>query len=1222
MEDLAPEIAGYTFKKATIGKDGTEASALLYDDGEWQYIRKRDGDDKKIDGKTVYFVYSKLSEGLIDLHGTPVSPEEYRQLAEDAEAAAGDISKGRLPITWSRSTGVFNSDNRINTTWNWDTLMNSIGDGTLTITDPNKIWDGSRSLDGVTSVHKLTNYLPNDKITVYKNGNEDRKMYDSASWKLGGKDSYYRFRGTFDLTDIALEDGYTYADYDYTIESVLKDLDNKIYINDNMYVFVYPTDVTLNNDNFMDYLAFWTGTSNQGGAVTFHDRQGTKATHETTNMKGTFREITDGWYTQPITDGAGGIIQNAINTRNATEFYIDVIGNDYNTGGAMYRLQIGATRQDKTDVVFYKVDSQNIDNGLEGAKFTLTNAANPDAYRPLESKADGCVYAKLKPGTYTLKETAPAGGYEKTENTWTITVTDKGFTMEQNGTSDGKAELDTYKSGDKNGKYYITNTATEPEPEPDPTPTPEKELSKSKTVTKRTDSEGNEDGTYDLNLTISGAVGNKTKKAQLDILLIIDKSSSMSGSKLPTAKTTAKNLVSTIQGNEGVDARYAVVSFSGALFSDGTIDLKNDPDSPGRSTQINQQWTADAEATKSSIDSIVLGRGTNYQAAFMTAEKMLQGTRADAQKVVIFLTDGDPYHWVNKTEYAAGKNNNGYTGGTIPQALEYAKEEIQNVYCDQFYAIAAYDASVGNLRTLSSLVGGDKKTPEKSEVYEAKNDTALNQVFKDIAASVTAVLCDHVTVTDTLSQYVEPVSSDANVPVTITVTRTVKKEDGTTEEQTVKTGTDSLELPKTDTNSAATITAAYDRNTKELTLNFPENYKLEPDYTYKVTMPIQPTEKAYSDYRTNGLEYPTVEGNPVKGDPATGTHAGETGFYSNDSATVTYTYNGELKTENYDKPVVQIHPSTLVIEKTINGELKEEELQSLIEKLTFNLKLTNGKKVDGDIFYNDRTLNLDAAGLVYDEVSKKYVYTLSGLSPDTKFEVNETGYNMDGYTCTTTVTGQKGELELNEGFTIKDQTISGSTSSLYDVINTPENAENTVSYVNEYADNSAVLDLKKVGTDNNFLPGAEFALEKKTGDDTWESWKAEENAQEIIEVKNEDEEIEYSGLPTGYYRLEEKKAPGGFLKLDGYIYFKVDRGVISLTDEDGNDIEVSADNKWNLSGPDENKVYVLTVQNDAVYDLPSAGGPGIYWYIFGGVLLMAAAMLMLYKNKCKEIMKG
>lgn len=1221
MKELAPQITGYEFKKATIEKvNGTEISKLSYKGDNWRYVEKNDKDeeDHKVKRKTVYFVYHKLSEGLIDLHGNSVSPTEYEQLAQAAEAAAGDTTQGRLPITWTRSTGVYNSGNRINTTWNWDTLMGSIGDSTLTITDPNKIWDGSRSSDGVTSTHNFTNYLPNDKITVYKNGNAERKMYDSASWKLSGNDSYYRFRGTFDLNDIALEDGYTYADYDYTIESVLKDLDNRIYINDNMYVFVYPTDVTLNDDNFMDYLAFWTGTSNQDGVVKFHDRQGTKAT-KSDNNGGTFREITDGWYTEPITDGAGGIIQNALNTGHSKSFYIDVIGNDYAVGGAMYRLQISAARQKKTEVDFYKVSSQNIERGVEGAKFTLTNNANPGAYRPIESDGDGYVHVKVKPGTYTLRETATGSGYEKTENTWTVTVTESGFTIELQGTSDGKAELGTYQSGDKNGKYYITNLSTEPEPEPDPTP--EKELTKTKTVIERKDQNNKADGTYDLELTVSGAMGNKTKKAQLDILLIIDKSSSMGGNRLPSAKTAAKNLVDTIQGNEGIDANYAVVSFSG-LLNGNVFDSNNDADSPGKSTKINQNWTADANSTKRAIDDIVLGRGTNYQAAFMTAEEVLKDARTNAQKVVIFLTDGEPYHWVDKAQYASGTNNNGYTGGRVEQALEYAKEEIKNVYCDQFYAIA-YKTSTTNLETLKGLVGQNGKRPEKSGVYATEDDTQLSQIFKDIAANVTTVLCDHVTVTDTLSQYVEPVLSDSDVPITITVTRKVTNEDGTTKEEVVGTlETNNLQLPGTDNNSAATITASYNAETKQLTLNFPENYKLEPDYIYKVKMPIQPTEKAYSDYRTNGLKYPEVEGTPVTGDPETGTHENEEGFYSNDSATVSYTYNGEPKTEDYDKPVVQIHPSTIVIEKTISGELGEEELQTLKESLEFSLKLDNAKKADDDAFYNGKTLKLGESGLVYDEASQKYVYTLSGLSPDTSFEVDETNYDVDGYTCTTTVSGQKGGLEQNDTFTVNGTKISGTTSSLYDVINTPANAINTISYNNNYSNDSAILDLKKVGTGNNLLTGAKFTLYKKAEDNEWKIWKSEESSPESVEVKNEAEAIEYSSLSTGYYRLEEIEAPGGYQKLSGYIYFKVDKGVISLTDENGGAVETSEADKWKLTGPDANMVYELTIQNEVVYSLPSAGGPGIYWYIFSGILLMAGAMLIIYKNKCKEVLKS
>ena len=56
---------------------------------------------------------------------------------------------------------------------------------------------------------------------------------------------------------------------------------------------------------------------------------------------------------------------------------------------------------------------------------------------------------------------------------------------------------------------------------------------------------------------------------------------------------------------------------------------------------------------------------------------------------------------------------------------------------------------------------------------------------------------------------------------------------------------------------------------------------------------------------------------------------------------------------------------------------------------------------------------------------------------------------------------------------------------------------------------------------------------------------------------------------------------------------------------------------------DENtRVWTYTFENEALYSLPEAGGPGIYWYIFSGVLLMAGALLIIYKNKCKEVLKS
>ncbi|MFR0951720.1 MAG: hypothetical protein ACLSGK_02345 [Lachnospiraceae bacterium] len=39
-------------------------------------------------------------------------------------------------------------------------------------------------------------------------------------------------------------------------------------------------------------------------------------------------------------------------------------------------------------------------------------------------------------------------------------------------------------------------------------------------------------------------------------------------------------------------------------------------------------------------------------------------------------------------------------------------------------------------------------------------------------------------------------------------------------------------------------------------------------------------------------------------------------------------------------------------------------------------------------------------------------------------------------------------------------------------------------------------------------------------------------------------------------------------------------------------------------------------KNDTLYELPSTGGNGIYWYMIGGMDVMPDSAWILYKNKC------
>lgn len=106
--------------------------------------------------------------------------------------------------------------------------------------------------------------------------------------------------------------------------------------------------------------------------------------------------------------------------------------------------------------------------------------------------------------------------------------------------------------------------------------------------------------------------------------------------------------------------------------------------------------------------------------------------------------------------------------------------------------------------------------------------------------------------------------------------------------------------------------------------------------------------------------------------------------------------------------------------------------------------------------------------------------------------------------------------------------------------------------------------------------------------------------------------IETTAIPNGTYTLVETKSPAGYSVGEPWIIeISSQNPLIKVTDNSGREISHVGKDVW-----------TYTFKNEALYSLPEAGGPGIYWYIFSGILLMAAAMLIIYKNKCKEVLKS
>ena len=174
--------------------------------------------------------------------------------------------------------------------------------------------------------------------------------------------------------------------------------------------------------------------------------------------------------------------------------------------------------------------------------------------------------------------------------------------------------------------------------------------------------------------------------------------------------------------------------------------------------------------------------------------------------------------------------------------------------------------------------------------------------------------------------------------------------------------------------------------------------------------------------------------------------------------------------------------------------------------------------------------------------------------------------------------------------------------------------------VNAYELEEVVIDLQKYGSDYTVQrEGAKFSLFKgifEKGGVTWSENPVE--GYENIEVTSVN--IQELSLEPGYYMLKETKAPDGFAILNEAIYFKVDSGTVSLIDVHGNEIQESVDLMWQLDTDAQSNTIVLKIKNTPLYELPSAGGSGIYRYTIGGILLMLAGALVLYKNRRREVL--
>ena len=174
--------------------------------------------------------------------------------------------------------------------------------------------------------------------------------------------------------------------------------------------------------------------------------------------------------------------------------------------------------------------------------------------------------------------------------------------------------------------------------------------------------------------------------------------------------------------------------------------------------------------------------------------------------------------------------------------------------------------------------------------------------------------------------------------------------------------------------------------------------------------------------------------------------------------------------------------------------------------------------------------------------------------------------------------------------------------------------------------------IKKVSSTDHNLPlgGAEFTLtgdggtpvyyglsidyyglpETDRGLIVW--WESEADREKL----NPDTVLRY--IPDGTYTLEETKAPAGYQKSNIKWTIIIENLVARITDESGKTILPEPGGGMTRAVKNTD-IYLF--KNDALYSLPESGGPGIYWYMLGGVLLMMAGSLLVYKKRRGEVLR-
>lgn len=245
-------------------------------------------------------------------------------------------------------------------------------------------------------------------------------------------------------------------------------------------------------------------------------------------------------------------------------------------------------------------------------------------------------------------------------------------------------------------------------------------------------------------------------------------------------------LTSTEEFNKSITDSSKKTNISMVKFAGEKRDkIGNDKNSKGYNyTQIVSDFSNDMNALKNNVNSLSPGGMTQAGYAMEKASELLHGksARKDAQKIVVFFTDGQPTTWdgfegevanaaiAKANELETNANTLVYTVGVFNGADPSDTKSDFNRYMN------ALSSNYPEATTYTNL--GQRVSADKQYYKAATNAEELNTIFENIIQDVTHMTASHptevdmgagadnsgyITFEDPLGQYMEVTSMDSVV---------------------------------------------------------------------------------------------------------------------------------------------------------------------------------------------------------------------------------------------------------------------------------------------------------------------------------------------------------------------------------------------------------------------------------------------------------------------------